>query len=65
MGSDMNVYIGRDIQHHKFLFHETTNRNGEHLQIFPLENKMHCMNTRILPAGHNSRWLMLKTLNLV
>jgi len=44
MDGDMNAHINRDMQHHTFSFHETTNRDGEHLHMFLLENKLHCMN---------------------
>jgi len=37
MDGDMNAHINRDMQHHTFSFHETTNRDGEHLHMFLLE----------------------------
>ena len=46
IGGDMNAHIGKDNLHHKFSFHQTTNRNGEHFLHFLIENKLHCLNTR-------------------
>ena len=46
IGGDMNAHIGKDNPHHKFSFHQTTNRNGEHFLHFLIENKLHCLNTR-------------------
>ena len=46
IGGDMNAHLGRDKAQHKFSYHERTNRNGEHLQTFLMENKLVCLNTR-------------------
>lgn len=46
IGGDMNAHIGREDNKHKFSFHDGTNRNGEYLLTFLLENNLQCMNTR-------------------
>ena len=44
IGGDMNAQVG--LSHdHPFTFHETTNRNGEHLVDFIRENGLICLNT--------------------
>jgi len=42
----MNAHLGRDKNQHKSSFHESTNRNGEHIHTFLLENKLICLNAR-------------------
>ncbi len=46
IGGDLNAHLGRDKVQHKFSYHDSTNRNGEHLHTFLLENKLVCLNTR-------------------
>ena len=41
----MNAQIGKNINH-KFSLHNSSNRNGEHLTDFMLENKLRCLNTK-------------------
>ena len=47
IGGDMNVQIGKNVNH-KFSLHNSSNKNGEHLTKFPLENKLICLNTKFL-----------------
>ena len=45
IGGDMNAQIGKNINH-KFSLHNSSNRNGEHLTDFTLENRLTCLNTK-------------------
>ena len=40
----MNAQIGKNVNH-KFSLHNLSNRNGEHLTDFTLENRLTCLNT--------------------
>ena len=40
---DMNAQIGKS-RHHKFSLHNSSNRNGQHLKDFTLENRSKCLN---------------------
>ena len=44
IGGDLNAQIGKNINH-KFSLHDLSNRNGEHLTDFTLENRLTCLNT--------------------
>ena len=44
IGGDLNAEIGQNI-HHKFTYHFTSNRNGEYLEHFLIENGLLCINT--------------------
>ena len=44
-GRDMNVLIGKNVNN-KFRLHNLSNRNGEHLMDFTLENRLKCLNFR-------------------
>ena len=44
IGGDMNAQIGKNVDH-KFSLHPS-NRNGEHLTDFVLENRFTCLNTK-------------------
>ena len=44
IGGDMNAQIGKNINY-KFSLHNLSNRNGQHLTDFTLENKLICLNT--------------------
>ena len=46
IGGDMNAQIGKNVNH-KFSLHNSSNRNGEHLTDFTLENRLTCLNTKI------------------
>ena len=45
ISEQMNVQIGKNVNH-KFSLHNLSNRNGEHLTDFMLENKLTCLNTK-------------------
>ena len=44
-GGDMNTQIGKNVNK-KFSLHNSSNRNGEHLTDFMLENRLTCLNTK-------------------
>ena len=46
IGGDMNAQIGKN-RNHKFSLHNSSNRNGQHLTDFTIENRLTCLNTRI------------------
>ena len=45
IGGDTNAQIGKNVNH-KFSLHNLSNRNGEHLIDFTLENRLTCLNTK-------------------
>ena len=45
IGGDMNALIGKD-ENNKFCLHNSSNRNGEYLANFSLENRLVCLNTK-------------------
>ena len=44
IGGDLNAQLGPSDQH-KTAYHQSTNRNGEHLELFLIENGLLCLNT--------------------
>ena len=42
IGGDMNAQIGKNVNN-KFSLHNSSNRNGEHLTDFTLENRLPCL----------------------
>ena len=44
IGGDMNIQIGKN-RHNKYSLHNTSNRNGQHLTDFMIENRLTCLNT--------------------
>ena len=44
IGRDMNAQIGK-IRHNKYRLHNTSNRNGQYLTDFMIENRLTCLNT--------------------
>ena len=44
IGKDMNVQIGKN-RNNKYSLHNTSNRNGQHLTDFMIENRLACLNT--------------------
>ena len=44
IGGDMNVQIGKN-GNNKYSLHNTSNRNGQHLTDFIIENRLACLNT--------------------
>ena len=45
IGGNMHAQIGKNISH-KFSLHNSSNRNGEHLTDFMLENRLSCLNRK-------------------
>ena len=45
IGGDMNGQIGKNVNH-KYSLHNSSNRNGEHLSDFTIENRLTCLNTK-------------------
>ena len=45
IGGEMNTQIGQNVNN-KFSLHNSSNRNGEHLCDFMLENSITCLNTK-------------------
>ena len=44
IGGDMNAQIGKS-RNHKFSLHNSSNKNGQHLADFTIENRLTCLNT--------------------
>ena len=44
IGGDMNAQIGKN-GNNKYNRHNTSNRNGQHLTDFMIENRLACLNT--------------------
>ena len=44
IGRDMNAFIGKN-GNHKFSLHNSSNRNGQNLTDFTIENRLTCLNT--------------------
>ena len=44
IGGDMNAQIGKN-GNNKYCLHNTSNRNGQHLTDFMIENRLTCLNT--------------------
>ena len=44
IGGDMNAQIGKN-RNNKHSLHNTSNRNGQHLIDFMIENRLTCLNT--------------------
>ena len=44
IGGDMRAQIGKS-RNHKFNLHNSSNRNGQHLTHFTIENRLTCLNT--------------------
>ena len=53
-GGDVNVQIGKNVNP-KFSLHNSSNRNGEHLTNFMLENRLTCLNTKF-PKREGKLW---------
>ena len=50
ISGDMDAQIGKNVNH-KSSVHNSSNRNGEHLTDFTLENKLTCFNTKFHKKG--------------
>ena len=44
IGGDMNAQIGKN-RNNKYILHNTSNRNGQYLPDFMIENRLACLNT--------------------
>ena len=44
IGGDMNAQIGKN-RNNKYILHNTSNRNGQHLTDFMIEKRLKCLNT--------------------
>ena len=53
IGGDMNAQIGKNAIH-KFSLHNSSNRNGQHLTDFTIENRLICLNTNFKKKGGKS-----------
>ena len=45
IGREMNTQIGKNVND-EFSLHKSSNRNGQHLTDFTLENRLTCLNTK-------------------
>ena len=54
VGGDMNAQIGKNVNH-KFSLHNSSNRNGQHLTDFTLENRLTCLKTNF-QKGEGKLW---------
>ena len=50
IGGDMNAQIGKN-GNNKYGLHNTSNRNGQHLTDFMIENRLTCLNTNYQKMG--------------
>ena len=50
LGGDMNAQIGKN-RHNKYSLHNTSNRNGQHLTDFMIENILTCLNKKLSKKG--------------
>ena len=50
IGGDMNAQIGKK-RNHKYSLHNSSNRNGQHLTDFTIENRLICLNTNFQKRG--------------
>ena len=51
IGVDMNAQIGEKRKTTNTAFHNTSNRNGQHLTDFMIENRLACLNTNYQKKG--------------
>ena len=63
IGGDMNAQIGKN-GNNKYSLHNTSNRNGQHLTDFMIENRLACLNTNYQKEranyGHTCTQTILK-----
>ena len=50
IGGDMNAQIGKN-RNNKYSLHNTSNRNGQHLTDYMIENRLTCLNTNYQKKG--------------
>ena len=54
IGGDINARIGKN-GNHKYSLHNSSNRNGQHLTDFTIENRLTCLNTKF-QKGEGKLW---------
>ena len=54
IGGDMNAQIGKNVND-IFSLHNSSNKNGEHLTDFTIENRLTCLNTKF-QKGKGKLW---------
>ena len=52
IGGDMNAQIGKN-GNNRYSLHNTSNRNGQHLIEFMMENRLTCLNTNYQKGREN------------
>ena len=52
IGGDMNAQMGKN-GNNKYTLHSTSNRNGQHLTDFMIENRLTCLNTNYQKRREN------------
>ena len=52
IGGHINAQIGKSVNR-KFSLHNSSNRNGEHLKDFTLENRLACLNIKFQKKREN------------
>ena len=52
IGRDVNTQIGKN-RNNKYSLHNTSNRNGQHLTDFMIENRLTCLNTNYQKEKEN------------
>ena len=55
IGGDMNAQIGKN-RNNKYSLHNTSDRNGQHLTDFMIENRLTCLNTNY-QKGEGKIWI--------
>ena len=53
IGGDMNAQIGKN-GNNKYSLNNTSNRNGQHLTDFMIENRLACLNTNYQKKGEQT-----------
>ena len=52
IGGDMNAQIGKN-ENNKYSLHNMSNKNGQHLRDFMIENRLTCLNTNYQKEREN------------
>ena len=61
IGGDMNAQVGKN-GNNKYSLHNTSNRNGQHLTDFMIENRLACLNTNYQNGRANNRHTRTRTI---
>ena len=59
IGENMNAQISKNVNH-KFSLHNSSNRNGQHLTNFTLENRLKCLNPKFQKKGGKTMDLIIR-----